>query len=271
MAIAEHGATLIRSRSGMRSSPTHLESWGETASVSSRKTIMPKAHILIVEDDRSLAEVLEYNLRQEGYQTLVATDGQEGLQQARLKSPDLVVLDLMLPLVDGLEICRRLRSDPVTRNILVLMLTAKTEETDEVVGFSVGTDDYVSKPFSVKVLLERIRALLRRREGPHSNGSVVVSQGVMIDRERYRATVEDRALDLTPSEFGLLETLVRQPGRVFTRSELIDAALGGDSLVLERTIDVHIRSLRKKLGPHAFLVETVRGIGYRFRDPLGVK
>ena len=232
---------------------------------------MGKAQILIVEDDRSLAEVLEYNLRQDGYQTLVANNGQDGLQQAKLRSPDLVVLDLMLPLVDGLEICRRLRADPVTRNILVLMLTAKTEETDEVVGFSVGTDDYVAKPFSVKVLLERIRALLRRRDGSPANGSVLVSQGVMIDRERHRVTVEEKALDLTPSEFGLLGALVRQPGRVFSRSELIDAALGGDSLVLERTIDVHIRSLRKKLGPHAVLVETVRGIGYRFRDPSGVK
>jgi two-component system phosphate regulon response regulator PhoB len=232
---------------------------------------MAKAQILIVEDDRSLAEVLEYNLRQDGYQTLVANNGQDGLQQAKLRSPDLVVLDLMLPLVDGLEICRRLRADPVTRHILVLMLTAKTEETDEVVGFSVGTDDYVAKPFSVKVLLERIRALLRRRDGAAADGAILVSQGVMVDRERHRVTVEERPLDLTPSEFGLLEALVRQPGRVFSRSELIDAALGGDSLVLERTIDVHIRSLRKKLGPHAALIETVRGIGYRFRDPSGVK
>jgi DNA-binding response OmpR family regulator len=232
---------------------------------------MTKAQILIVEDDRSLAEVLEYNLRQDGYQTTVANDGQDGLRQARLKSPDLVLLDLMLPMVDGLEVCRRLRADPVTRNTLVLMLTAKAEETDEVVGFSVGTDDYVAKPFSVKVLLERIRALLRRREGSETNGNVLVSQGIMIDRERHRVTVEERPLDLTPSEFGLLEALIRQPGRVFSRTELIDSALGGDSLVLERTIDVHVRSLRKKLGPHAVLVETVRGIGYRFRDPASVE
>jgi two-component system phosphate regulon response regulator PhoB len=232
---------------------------------------MSKAQILIVEDDRSLADVLDYNLRQDGYQTVVANDGQDGLRQAKLRTPDLIVLDLMLPLVDGLEICRRLRADPVTRNILVLMLTAKTEETDEVVGFSVGTDDYVAKPFSVKVLLERIRALLRRRDGTSTNGSILVSQGVMIDRERHRVTVDEHALDLTPSEFSLLEALVRQPGRVFSRAELIDAALGGDSLVLKRTIDVHVRALRKKLGAHAVLVETVRGVGYRFRDPTGAK
>jgi DNA-binding response OmpR family regulator len=177
----------------------------------------------------------------------------------------------MLPMIDGLEVCRRLRADPATRNMLVLMLTAKTEETDEVVGFSVGTDDYVAKPFSVKVLLERIRALLRRREGGGNDDSIVVSQGVMVDRDRHRVTIEEQPLDLTPSEFGLLQALVRQPGRVFSRSELIDAALGGDSLVLERTIDVHVRSLRKKMGHHAVLVETVRGIGYRFRDPAGVR
>jgi two-component system phosphate regulon response regulator PhoB len=229
-----------------------------------------KNDILIIEDDRSLADVLDYNLRQDGYQTFVAPDGQVGLQQARLKLPDLIVLDLMLPIVDGLEICRRLRADPVTRNILVLMLTAKSEETDQVAGFSVGTDDYVTKPFSVKVLLERVRALLRRRDGNSDSGNVLVSQGIMVDRDRHRVTVGEKVLDLTPSEFGLLESLIRQPGRVFSRSELIDAALGGDSLVLERTIDVHVRALRKKLNEHATLVETVRGVGYRFRDPASI-
>ncbi|TWT77616.1 Phosphate regulon transcriptional regulatory protein PhoB [Posidoniimonas polymericola] len=228
---------------------------------------MSKNRILIVEDDRSLADVLDYNLRQDGYETVVALNGQDGLNQAKLKTPDLVVLDLMLPVVDGLEICRRLRADPVTRQMLVLMLTAKAEETDQVAGFSVGADDYVTKPFSVKVLLERIRALLRRRQGESQHDEVIVSQGILIDRERHRCTAGDQPLDLTPSEFGLLETLLRQPGRVFSRSELIDSALGGDSLVLERTIDVHIRALRKKMGGYAELVETVRGIGYRLRDP----
>jgi two-component system phosphate regulon response regulator PhoB len=232
---------------------------------------MAKSRVLIVEDDRPLAEVLEYNLRHDGYETLVASQGQDGLNQAKLKGPDLVVLDLMLPVIDGMEVCRRLRADPVTRDVIVLMLTAKGEETDQVAGFSVGADDYVTKPFSVKVLLERVRALLRRKQRSSQLGSVHVSQGVLVDRERHRATAGEDVLDLTPSEFGLLEALVRQPGRVFSRSELIDAALGGDSLVLERTIDVHVRALRKKLGDHADLVETVRGIGYRFRDPAGVR
>src|SRR3989337_1683132 len=144
---------------------------------------MPKARILIVEDDRSLADVLDYNLRQDGYQTPVAHDGRDGLQQAKLKPPDLVVLDLMLPVIDGLEICRRLRADPVTREVAVLMLTAKSEETDQVAGVSVGADDYVTKPFSVKVLLERVRALLRRKQRGNQPGSIYVSQGVLIDRE----------------------------------------------------------------------------------------
>lgn len=232
---------------------------------------MAKAKILVVEDDRSLADVLEYNLRQEGYETFVAYDGQDGLNQSKLRAPDLIVLDLMLPILDGMEICRRVRADPVTKDQLVLMLTAKGEETDQVAGFSVGADDYVAKPFSVRVLLERVKALLRRLGGSGQPGDVLVSQGILLDRERHRVTADEEVLDLTPSEFGLLESLIRQPGRVFSRSELIDTALGGDSLVLERTIDVHVRALRKKLHAHADLIETVRGVGYRFRDPAGAR
>jgi two-component system phosphate regulon response regulator PhoB len=228
---------------------------------------MAKARVLIVEDDASLAEVVEYNLRQEGYETRVARDGQQGLREIRLRPPDLVLLDLMLPMIEGLEVCRLLRADPVTQGVLVLMLTARSEESDELVGFSVGADDYVTKPFSVKVLLQRINALLRRKEQADGDRDVLVSQGIMIDRRRHRATAGDRPLDLTPSEFGLLTALVRQPGRAFSRSELIDVALGDDAIVLERTIDVHVRALRKKLERHADLVETVRGVGYRFRDP----
>lgn len=225
------------------------------------------ARVLIVEDDPSLGEVLHYNLQQEGYETRLATNGRQGLREIRAWRPDLVVLDLMLPLVDGLDVCRLLRAEPATRGTLVLMLTARSEESDELVGFGVGADDYVTKPFSVKVLLERMRALLRRRDADGANRDVVVSQGVMIDRNRHRATAGERTLELTPSEFGLLATLVQQPGRAFSRSELIDEVLGGDAIVLDRTIDVHIRALRQKLGPHADLVQTVRGVGYRFRDP----
>ncbi len=231
---------------------------------------MAKSRIHIVEDDASLAEVLDYNLRQEGYEIQVSRDGQQGLRKIRQQPPDLVVLDLMLPLIDGLEVCRQLRNEPATQNMLVLMLTARSEESDQLVGFSVGADDYVTKPFSVKVLLQRINALLRRRDQDKGDRDVLVSQGIMIDRRRHRATVGDRPLDLTPSEFELLAALVRQPGRAFSRAELIDVALGDDAIVLERTIDVHIRALRKKLEAHAELIQTVRGIGYRFRDPADV-
>jgi two-component system phosphate regulon response regulator PhoB len=232
---------------------------------------MAQPKILIVEDDRSLAEVLAYNLKQAGYEVLLSYDGQDGLTQARLRMPDVIVLDLMLPVLEGEEVCRRLRSDPATRDILIIMLTAKSEESDELVGFSVGADDYVSKPFKVKVLLERIKAL-RRRRAPSGEGEEVTScQGVMIDRLRHRATAHGKAVQLTRSEFRLLDTLIRQPGRVFQRSELIDAALGEDTMVMERTIDVHIRALRRKLADNADLIETVRGVGYRFRDPEAVE
>ena len=227
---------------------------------------MPKARILIVEDDRALADVLSYNLKQAGYEVLVAHDGQNGLTQAQLKIPDLILLDVMLPVLDGLDVCRRLRADPATRDILVLMLTAKAEETDELVGFTLGADDYVSKPFSVKVLLERIKALQRRRGDELADEDVIACQGVIVDRSRHKVTADGRPLTLTRSEFRLLHTLIRQPGRVFQRSELVDAALGEDTTAMERTIDVHVRALRGKLGTKADVIETVRGVGYRFRD-----
>jgi len=177
-------------------------------------------------------------------------------------------LDVMLPVVDGLEVCRQLRASQENRNAQIIMLTAKAEETDQLVGFSVGADDYVVKPFSVRVLLERIKALRRRRtDVAEQDVDSIVCQGVTLDRKRHRAVVGNRNLDLTRSEFKLLETLIRQPGRAFDRSELIDAALGEDTLVLERTIDVHIRALRKKLDDQADLIETVRGVGYRFKEP----
>lgn len=224
--------------------------------------------ILIVEDDRALSEVLEYNLTREGYDVARAYDGRDGLTQARLKTPDIVILDVMLPLVDGIEVCRQLRASNETRNAVIIMLTAKSEEADQLVGFSVGADDYVLKPFSVRVLQERIRALRRRRDSVERlDGEVITGHRITIDRRRHRVSVDNHPIELTRSEFRLLETLLRQPGRAFDRSELIDAALGEDTLVLERTIDVHIRALRRKLGELSNTIETVRGVGYRFRDP----
>ena len=227
---------------------------------------MAKTRILVIEDDRSLAEVLTYNLKQAGYDVLLAMDGQDGLLQAQIKSPEIVILDLMLPVIDGLDVCRRLRADASTKELLIVMLTAKAEESDELIGFSLGADDYVIKPFSVKVLLERIKALRRRRTTEGTSDEVTTRLGVSVDRRRHQALAEGKRLQLTRSEFRLLDTLIRQPGRVFHRTELIDAALGEDTMVMERTIDVHIRALRRKLDAHADVIETVRGVGYRFRD-----
>jgi two-component system phosphate regulon response regulator PhoB len=227
---------------------------------------MAKPKVLIIEDERPLTEVLAYNLRKEGYDTIVAHDGQEGLRKAQTALPDIILLDLMLPVKDGLEVCRELRAGERTRAIPILMLTARSEETDQIVGFSMGADDYVTKPFSVKVLLQRVKALQRRAEPRVETTDVLEHLGVRIDKVRHQAFIDDEALDLTPTEFRLLECLVRQPGRAFTRQHLIDAAIGDGTLVLERTIDVHIRSLRRKMGKLGDLIETVRSVGYRFRE-----
>lgn len=232
---------------------------------------MKAPRILVIEDDAALAETIGYNLRREGYAAQLVHDGREGLRLVRSDPPQLVVLDLMLPSIDGLEICRQIRADAQCRDVRVLMLTAKGEESDQILGFSTGADDYVPKPFSVRVLLQRIKALLRRGGPGAEADEVVESQGFVVDRGRRRVQVAGQAVDLTPSEFELLFALIRQPGRAFRRGELIDAALGDDAVVLERTIDVHIRALRKKLsdvGPFDDHIETVRGVGYRFRDPV---
>jgi len=227
---------------------------------------MAKPRILIIEDERALTDVLTYNLKREGYDVYVVHDGQEGLRKAQMLLPDLVLLDLMLPSLSGLEVCRQLRAGERTQHIPILMLTAKAEETDQVVGFSLGADDYVTKPFLVKVLLQRIKALQRRAQGGAEASDLIEHLGVRIDRLRHQASVEGENLDLTPTEFRLLECLLRQPGRAFTRPQLMDAAIGEAAIVLERTIDVHIKSLRRKLGPAGEYIETVRGLGYRFRE-----
>jgi two-component system phosphate regulon response regulator PhoB len=227
---------------------------------------MTQTRILLIEDERGLTDVLRYNLEREGYEVNIAGDGREGLRKAQTQLPDLVVLDLMLPAMDGLEVCRELRAGERTRNVPILMLTAKAEESDQLIGFSVGADDYVTKPFSPKVLLQRIRALLRRTETNNESLDVIEHLGVRIDRIRHQASIDGRDLELTPTEFRLLECLLRQPGRAFTRPQLMDVAIGDKAVVLERTIDVHIKTLRKKLGSEQEFIETVRGIGYRFRE-----
>jgi two-component system phosphate regulon response regulator PhoB len=224
---------------------------------------MSKQRILVIEDEHALQEILTYNLQAEGYEVLSATDGQQGLLKAQTALPDLIVLDLMLPVIDGLTVCRQIRSDPKTRSIRVLMLTAKSEEVDEIVGFNMGADDYVAKPFKVKALLSRIKALLRRPSPDSSKQDVVAVHGLEIDRLNHTAKLDGVELALTPTEFKLLFTLARQPGRTYSRLELLDQARGEDANALERTIDVHVRALRAKLGNAADVISTVRGIGYR--------
>src|SRR6202158_1091856 len=223
------------------------------------------SRVLIIEDERALSDVLVYNLQREGFETIVSHDGQEGLRKAQTLLPDLILLDLMLPTLGGVEGCREWRAGERTREIPIIILSAKAEETDQVVGFSMGCDDYVTKPFSIKVLLQRIKALQRRFDGATDPVDVIEYLNVRIDRVRHRAYADNRELDLTPTEFRLLECLLRQPGRAFSRHQLMDAAIGEGAIVLERTIDVHIKTLRRKLGSND-LIETVRGVGYRFRE-----
>jgi len=230
---------------------------------------MPAPRILIIEDEKGLVQSLNWYFEKEGYETHAAADGHEGLKMARALNPDVVLLDVMLPSLDGLTVCRELRASEKTRDIPIIMITAKSQEADQIEGFARGADDYVTKPFNNKILLQRIKALLRRVDGPADPADVVEHLGLKIDRLRHRVTLGNTAVELTPTEFRLLECLVRQPGRAFTRQQLMDAAIGEGQIVLERTIDVHIKTLRKKLsqstgGPE--LIETVRGFGYRFLE-----
>ena len=225
---------------------------------------MQQQTILVIEDEQSIADVIIYNLQKEGNMVHWERDGRSGLTRAQTLKPELIVLDLMLPGLDGLQVCRSLKSDRQTRDIRVLMLTARSAETDEIVGFNMGADDYVTKPFRVTPLIHRIKALMRRSESAEASRSAISLHGIEIDRTQHSARVDGNLLDLTPTEFRMLWTMISQPGRPFSRNELMETSRGEDANSLERTIDVHVRSLRKKMGSTADLIETVRGMGYRF-------
>ncbi len=229
------------------------------------KEDMQKKTILVVEDEKSIADVLIYNFEKEGFDVTWERDGRDAVLRAQAMMPDVMVLDLMLPGMDGLQVCRTLRSDPRTQQIRILMLTARSEETDEIVGFNMGADDYVTKPFKTKPLIHRVKALLRRNEAAAAAKEHISAHGLEIDKLHHTVRLNEVDLDLTPTEFRLLWTLANQPGRPFSRNELMDTSRGEDANALERTIDVHVRSLRKKLGVAADIVETVRGVGYRFQ------
>lgn len=221
-------------------------------------------NILLVEDEPAIAEIVVYNLRKEGYTITWESDGIKGLLKAQSLIPDLCILDIMLPGLDGLQICRVLKSEPKTRSIPIMMLTARSQETDEIRGFNMGADDYVAKPFRIQPLIHRINALLRRAKLSKDSNNVLALHGIEMDRRNHLLTAHGVPIDLTPTEFRMVWILMSQPGRAFFRSELLEGARGEDVYTLERTVDVHIRSVRKKLGEFEHLIETVRGIGYRF-------
>ncbi len=225
---------------------------------------MPKQLILAIDDEQDILNLLRYNLEKENYQVLSATTGEIGLELARNKKPDLVLLDLMLPGIDGLEVCKILKNSRETKYIPVIMLTAKGSEIDQVVGLEIGASDYIPKPFSVKVLLARVKNALRKKVSEKEQALVLKSGDFVLDKERLSLTVKGKPLVLTKLEFRILSFLMENPGKVFSRDNLLSGAWDGEAFVVDRTVDVHVRSIRHKLGKHRDSIETVRGSGYRF-------
>jgi two-component system, OmpR family, alkaline phosphatase synthesis response regulator PhoP len=228
---------------------------------------MANEKILVVDDEEDILELLRYSLAREGYKVHCAETGEKAVSSAREKSPDLLVLDLMLPGMDGLEVTRVLKSDPLTSSIPIIMLTAKGEESDIVAGLELGADDYVTKPFSPRVLSARVRAVLRRgRSGGAEEADVIRFDDLVIHPGRHQVFCGEQEVKLTLTEFGILTYLARRPGWVFTRTQIVDAVKGTDYFVTDRSVDVQVVGLRKKLGDAGGRIETVRGVGYRFRE-----
>ncbi len=229
---------------------------------------MPSSpQVLIVDDERDLVRLLEFNLQQAGFETAAAYTGVEALEKVRQRVPDLLVLDLMLPDIPGTEVCRQIKASPRTRHVPVLMLTARTDEVDRVVGFEVGADDFVTKPFSVRELVLRIRAILRRGGGADADQAREQVGPIRVDPGAHRAYVEGEEIALTALEFRLLTTFMSRLGRVQTREALLQDVWGVSSDLQTRTVDTHVKRLREKLGAGRDLIETVRGIGYRMVEP----
>ncbi|MBD3266012.1 response regulator [bacterium] len=228
---------------------------------------MVKENILVVDDEEDILDLVQYNLTKNGYTITCVTTGEDALKSAKSNEPDLIVLDLMLPGVDGLEVCKILKNDSKTKNIPIIMLTAKGEEADIVTGLELGADDYITKPFSPRVLIARVRAVIRR-QGDDSTveQDTLTIHEMVIHPGRHEVTVQGAPVDLTYTEFRVLFFLARRPGWVFTRNQIIDAVRGDDYPVTDRSVDVQIVGLRKKLGPCGDYIETVRGVGYRFKE-----
>ena len=232
---------------------------------------MKKKTVLIVEDDEDIQQLVGYNLFKAGFQVEYGDSGEQALEKIKHKPPDLILLDLMLPGMDGKELCRIIRSDSLLTDLPIIMLTAKGEETDIITGLDLGADDYITKPFSPKILISRVKAVLRRKakdSAPpaHDSSNVIKIYDLVIDPGRHEVTIGGEPVSLTPTEFNILQLITRKAGWVFSRQQIIDAVRGYDYLVTPRTIDVQMFSLRKKLGDTGKKIETVRGIGYRFND-----
>ena len=225
-----------------------------------------RTKILIVEDEKDIVELVHYNLEKEGYSVTAVSSGEDALKALERDLPALIVLDLMLPGMDGLETCRLIKQEPKTKNIPIIMLTAKSEESDVIVGLKLGADDYVTKPFSPKILMARIKAVLRRTAEKQVSHDVKTIGALTIDTPKHKVMYKDKEIDLTRIEFNILEFLSRQPGRVFSRDQIMDGAWKEGKFIVDRAVDVHVRGLRKKLGKAADFVETVRGVGYRFKE-----
>ena len=222
--------------------------------------------ILIVDDEIDILELVEFNLLKQGFRTLTAQDGEQALRLARQEKPDAVILDLMLPGINGLDVCRILKSDAATKDVPIIMLTARGEEEDIVKGLEMGADDYVTKPFSPKVLIARLKSVLRRNKQPKSTSAILEYEDIRLDPGRRKAYYKNKEIELTFTEFEVLHFLMLHPGWVFTRHEIVDNVHGDNYPVTERSVDVQIVGLRKKLGPAGKLIETVRGVGYRMRE-----
>lgn len=228
---------------------------------------MANEKILVVDDEEDILELVQYNLTKNGYRVVSVGTGEDALEAAKSESPDLIILDLMLPGLDGLEVCKILKADSRTAPISIVMLTAKGEEADIVTGLELGADDYITKPFSPRILLARLRAVLRRKSRqPQDETQVLKLHNLTIHPGRHEVLVKGKPVELTHTEFRLLHVLARRPGWVFTRSQIVDAVRGTDYPVTDRSVDVQIVGLRKKLGPCSDCIETVRGVGYRFKE-----
>jgi len=232
--------------------------------------MMVKKKILVIEDDRDISELISYNLGREGYDIACLYDGSQAVDFVNKRKPDLILLDLMLPEVDGIEICRTLKSDAVTKHIPIIMLTAKSEEADVVVGLQMGADDYIPKPFSPKVLIARIKAITRRTTDLQLTNAAqdnLRSFGdFKLDLLKHKITYKGREVKLTSIEFDIVEFLSRSPGRVWSREQILDNVWKEGKFIIDRAVDVHVRGLRKKLGAAKDFIETVRGVGYRFKE-----